>query len=310
MSHASRLYRHAIDREAGVALATDPDMRFENILEWYTGKARDTIVNFAIPALTECEELGYWKKGVSRTVKAALNKQNVAQKFSRALDDQLGEADRWSNGRKRLGYDHPLYEGASDMLYGSYGRAARHLTADAKAKRDAQGDFTFTAKKADPASANAAIERWARAFAEVAELIELLDARRPKPNVVMKTLSPTVAKNVSEHIGIDVSTIQSPPMHGEWVEMVIKGQKVTVYEIVIDWPEGTLHNESRFLHSANNSLCQACGHAIQDPYNWVPILSYDAGKTPYSLWVGRDCASKLFGCKVEGDAIYKREGGS
>jgi hypothetical protein len=286
-------------------LAVEKGMRLESILEWYSGKARDTIVKFVIPALTECEELGYWKKGVARTVKAALNKQAVAQKLSRALDEQLGDPDRFGSGRNRLGYDHPLHEGASDMLYGSYGRAPRHLTPEAKTKRDAKGALILTSK-AGPVNANEAIERWAQAFAPVQELIELLDARRPKPVVVMKTLSPTVAKNVSAHIGIDVSTIQSPPMHGEWVQMVIKGQKVSVYEIVIDWPEGTLHNESRFLHSANNSLCQACGHAIQDPYNWVPILSYDAGKTPYSLWVGRDCARKLFGCEVDGDAIYKR----
>lgn len=279
-------------------------MRFESILEWYSGKARDTIANFVIPALTECAELGFWKKGVARTVKAALNKQNVAQKLSRALDEQLGAVDRFGSGRNRLGYDHPLHEGASDMLYGQYGRAPRHLTPDAKAKRDSKGALILTAK-AGPVNANEAIERWAQAFAEVAELIELLDARRPKPVVVMKTLSPTVAKNVSEHIGLDVATIQSPPMHGEWVEITHKGQKMTVWMVVIDWPEGTLHNKSCFLHSVNNSLCQACGHAIQDPFNWIPILSYDTAKTPYSLWVGRDCARKLFGCEVEGDAIYK-----
>jgi len=286
-------------------------VRFESILEWYSGKARDTVINFVIPTLAECEELGYWKKGVSRTVKAALNKQNVAQKFSRALDEQFGEVDRYGGSRKRLGYDHPLHDGASDMLYGSYGRAARHLTVDAKAKRDARGDFTFTAKKADPASANAAIERWAQAFAPVQELIDLLDATRPKPVVVMKTLSPTVAQNVSAHIGIDVATIQSPKMHSEWIEFVYKGEKCRVLQVVVDWPEGTLHYQSRFLRSENNELCQACGHAIQDPFNWCPILAYGAdGKTPYSLWVGRDCAGKLFGCKVEGDAVYKREGGS
>jgi hypothetical protein len=278
-------------------------VRFEGILEWYSGKARDTIVNFTIPSLVESEALGCWKKGVSRTVHATLNKQNVAQKFSRALDEQLGEADRWS-GRKRLDYAHPLHAGASDMLYGSYGHAPRHLTPDAKKKRDARGDFTFTSKTG-PASANQAIERWAQAFAPVQALIELLDERRPKPVIVMKTLSPTVAKNISDHIGIDVATIQSPPMRGEWVEFTYKGKKCRVYEIVIDWPVGTQHNRSRFLDSANNEQCQACGHAIKNPFNWVPILAYGK-EVPYALWVGRDCAEKLFGCEVEGAAIYKR----
>lgn len=285
-------------------------MRFESILEWFSGKARDTIVNFTIPAIVESEGLGYWKKGVSRSVHASLNKQNVAAKFSRSLDEQFGEADQWSQGRKRLGYKHPLYDGASDMLYGSFGRAAKHLTSEAKAKRDAHGDFILTSK-AGAVSANQAIERWAQAFSPVQDLLALLDSRRPKPVIVMKTLSPTVAKNIGDHIGIDVATIQSPPMHGEWIEFMYKGKKVTVYEIVIDWPAGTQHNKSRFLHSASNDLCQACGHAIKNPFNWVPILAYSSlaeqtEKIPYALWVGRDCAEKLFGCEIEGDAIYKR----
>ena len=285
-------------------------MRFENILEWYSGKARDSIVNSVIPVLVECEELGYWKKGVSRTMKAALNKQTVAQKFSRSLDEQLGEIDRYGSGQKRLAYDHPLHAAASDMRYGAYDRAPKHLLPESKAKREVQGIFSFTTK-AGTVNANETIERWAQAFAPVYELIALLDSRRPKPVIVMKTLSHTVAKTVSAHIGLDVSTIQSPAMHGEWVEFLYKGQKVRVWEVVIDWPEGTLHNKSRFWYSKRgNSQCEACGHAIKDPYNWVPILSYDAAKTPYSLWVGRDCAEKLFGCEVEGDAIYKREGSS
>ena len=101
-------------------------------------------------------------------------------------------------------------------------------------------------------------------------------------------------------------------MRGEWIEYVFKGKKCRVYEVVIDWPEGTQHNKSRFFHSGNHMQCQACGHAIQHPFNWVPILAYgqkhDRVPVPYSLWVGRDCAGKLFGCEVEGDAIYKREG--
>lgn len=74
----------------------------------------------------------------------------------------------------------------------------------------------------------------------------------------------------------------------------------------LNWPEGTQHNKSRFFQSNNHMQCQACGHAIQKPFNWVPILAYGHSEkpTPCSLWVGRDCAGKLFGCKVEGDAIY------
>ncbi len=266
-------------------------MRFESILEWFSGKARDKIVAFTIPALIESEQLGYWKKGVARTVKATLNKQNVAATWSRKVEKEFGETQF---GSFHIRHDHPLSDAQSSLQFGAFQRAPQLLQALAKKK--------FSA--AEKSYAQDAI-RWAEAFKPVAELVALLDERRPKAVVVMKTLSPTVAKTVSEHIGLDVSTIQSPPSHGEWVEFEFKGQKMRVYEIVIDWPEGTLHNKSRFHYSANNVQCQACGHAIQDPYNWLPILAYNADKVPHSLWVGRDCGRKLFGCEVEGDAIYK-----
>ena len=281
-------------------------MRFENILEWYSGKARDTIVSFTIPALVECEVLGCWKKGVARTVRATLNKQNVAARWARDVEAAL---------RIERDYAHPLHNALSNLRYGSYGRAPEMLAA-ASLEKIRSGPYLYTPTKGEgrgvAQDVGAALERWARAFAEVAELVALLDSRRPKPVVVMGTLSPTVAQNVSAHVGVDISTIQSPAMHGEWVERLIKGKKVTVYEVVIDWPDGTRHNKSRFLNSASNSLCQACGHAIQDPYNWVPILAYGpsggAATAPYSLWVGRDCARKLFGCEVEGDAVYVGRG--
>jgi len=268
-------------------------MRFEAILEWFSGKSRDTIVNFTIPALIECEAQGYWKKGVSRTVHATLNKQNVAAKWAKACTKKFGVN---SFGSVRMSHDHPLTAAEFAMSYGQFERAPRTLKDLLAAKKLSADVQPF----ADDAI------RWAKAFVPVAELVALLDSRRPKPVVVMKTLSPTVAENITKHIGLDVSTIQMPEMHGEWVEIEHKGKKQEVYQIVIDWPEGTKHYQSKFLRSENNDLCQACGHAIKDPYNWLPILSYDAGKTPYSLWVGRDCAEKLFGCKVEGDAIYKR----
>lgn len=267
-------------------------MRFEGLLEWFSGKSRDVIIALAIPALLESEALGYWKKGVARQVKASLNKQNVASRWARELEKKL-EVD----------YKHPLSRALSNMRFGSYLRAPDLLTAEALKKLH-ETSYTFAPKKGVTQNVNEIIERWARANAEIAELVALLDARRPKPVIVMKTLSPTVAANIRAHIDLDVSTIQAPPMHGEWVEFEYKGKKHQVYEIVIDWPAGTQHNRSRFT---KGHQCQACGHAIQNPYNWVPLLAYQQTeeRAPCSLWVGRDCAEKLFGCEIEGDAIYK-----
>lgn len=270
-------------------------MTLENILEWFSDKSRETIVSFTLPALVESAALECWKKGVARKVRATLNKQNVAAKWAREVEVAL-EVD----------YKHPLRAGLSNMRFGSYGHAHYMLTAEALDKLHARA-YIYTPKKGPVQNVNETLERWARTNVKVAELVDLLDARRPKPVIVMKTLSPTVADTISKHIGIDVSTIQSPPMHGEWIEHVYKGKPLLVYEVIIDWPEGTQHNKSRFFHSGNHQQCQACGHAIQDPYNWVPILAYGCGTrpVPYALWVGRDCARKLFGCEVEGEAIYR-----
>ncbi len=61
-------------------------MPFESILEWFSGKSRDMIVNFTLPALAESAALGYWKEGVARAVRASLNKQNVASRWAREVE--------------------------------------------------------------------------------------------------------------------------------------------------------------------------------------------------------------------------------
>lgn len=270
-------------------------MRFDSLLEWFSGKSREAIVTFTIPALIESAEQGYWKKGVAVKVRASLNKQNVAATWSRMVEKNLKIVNN---------YIHPLHEGLVNMRYGAYGQAPRMLIQESLSKLHAKS--YFLSQRGATQDVGKVIESWARANAEVAELVELLDSRRPKPVIVMKTLSPTVAQNITSHIGIDVTTVQYPESHGEWRQVEHRGKKCHVYVVTIDWPEGTLHGKSRFITNRNHSQCQACGHAIKDPYNWVPLLAYGHGEgaSPYSLWVGRDCAEKLFGCEVEGDAIY------
>src|SRR6187455_1526702 len=145
-------------------------MRFEAILEWFSGKSRDTIVNFTIPALIECEQIGYWKKGVARTVKASLNKQNVAAKWAKACEKKFGVN---SYGSVRMPHDHPLTAAEFAMSYGQFERAPKTLQ-------------DLLAAKTLPAEMSQDAIRWAKAFVEVAHLVELLDSRRPKPTIVMK----------------------------------------------------------------------------------------------------------------------------
>lgn len=61
-----------------------PLPKFESILEWFSGKAHDTIISFTIPALVESEQLGYWKKGVARTVRAKRRAEVGTQSRKRA----------------------------------------------------------------------------------------------------------------------------------------------------------------------------------------------------------------------------------
>jgi hypothetical protein len=192
-----------------------------------------------------------------------------------------------------------LYYAWQAMFFGSFGRAAEVLT---KAEHE-QGPEGET------------IRQWANDFLPIVELIRLLNSRRPKPTYAFGTLSPTVVENVNKNLKICLTNITVPEMKGEWrkVQRPIKGrpgkfEEVEVYFIEPVWPEGTKHCVSRFSYGskAGNSQCEACGHAIKNPWNWVPLLG-TTPTGPVSLWVGHDCAENFFGCKVlDGEAEFLR----
>lgn len=252
------------------------------IEKWFSGKGLDTLRTFVLPTLAEAEKLGYWPKGVSRKVKAALNKAKVAEKLGR-------------DNRERLtAFGHVI---CLALTYGQYEKAAQVL--------EAVKGVTTTRDLADH-KLHEQVTAWAKAFVPVAELVALLDRSRPRPTFVLGTLSPTVYANLGKSLDIDFTSVRSPDIEWEWVEYVDPktGKTVRFQRGHIVWPAGTQHNKSRFFHSGNSFQCQACGHAIHNPWNWVPLL-VDGPKGPLSLWVGRDCAGKLFGVKVDGDAQYE-----
>jgi hypothetical protein len=264
-------------------------LRGSPIEKWFSGKALAILRSYVLPTLAQAESDGYWPKGASRKVKAALNKQTVAIKYvreNRALIVGISE-DRTRS--------HPEVSGWGIVHAMEFGQFA---------KADAVFDLInrlvpYTQSNEEKAALGTALE-WASGFSEIARLVELLDSTRPKPVVVMGTLSPTVVANLNQAMGIDMRTISSPPI--KWTWQIINGQRVAVGHIV--WPEGTRHGQSRFAAGTDhNSQCHACGHAIKDGFNWVPIVATTSGK-PVSLWVGRDCARKLFSCEVTGDAVY------
>lgn len=278
------------------------------IEKWYTGKALATIQTYVLPTLEEARALGYWPKGAARKVTAVLNKQTIAARFakenerdwniSRHIEDPEGLLCDVTNMRGKRSYESTLrgQHLVHAMMFGLVSQAPFCLEQAVALSPYCRNDIEHAAL--------ATAHGWAADFAPVAELIALLDSRRPIPTLVCKTLSPTVLANVGKSMGVALDSIEVPEIVWQWVKVMIKGREVEMPEPEILWPEGTRHNVSRFAQgTAHNFQCHACGHAIKNAFNWVPLVAKTANG-PVSLWVGRDCAKKLFNCEVDGDALW------
>lgn len=269
------------------------------IAKWYTGKALATILTYVIPTLQRAMEDGYWQPGDSRKIRAALNKQSVAAKFGRANDHYTG------GGRRNESPDLLSNIGAPDANHNDTGWALTHAMnfgAVGAAPRLLDVATTIAPYASTPAAvkALATARQWAMDFAPIAKLLEQLDATRPKPSVVLGSISPTVLANVGKAMAVDFTTIAVPPIKWTWVEVEVKGKMVRMPVGEILWPAGTKHYTSRF---SSGHQCEACGHAIRDPYNWCPLVA-TTPTGPVSLWTGRDCARKLFAVDMKGEAAY------
>lgn len=290
-------------------------INLDNILKWYSGKPLTVIRDYVIPTLAQAAQDGFWPKGASRKVHAALNKQTVAKKFYRCHRDCI---DNISTGNYQYDGDRAWGIGHA-FLFGQYSRANyvkglvdKLLPALAEGRVKlwipAPGSPhptipTVAAKGAVEKVLDTA-EQWAADFAPVAALVAQLDIARPKPNYVMGTISPTVLANLGGILGFQFDSIALPQVKWEWVEREVNGKKYRICVGDIVWPEGTRHGASKFsISSSGNHQCEACGHAIRNPWNWVPLVAKTADG-PVSLWVGRDCAQNLFGCVLSGEGEY------
>jgi hypothetical protein len=265
---------------------------YEPILRWYSGKALATMRDVTIPALRDAEARGCWPKGVARSVRASLCKQAVAARWGRENEGALRSL---RTGPDLMGGDVDGFYLSHAMCFGLVGVAPHNLDLAARLRPHASPGQLLVLDEA---------RRWAADFAPLARILELLDSRRPRPEVVFRTLSPTIVANVGKAMGMSLATIRAPKIEYTWVDWVDPdGNKRSICQGKILWPEGTRHGASRW---SDGHQCNACGHAIKNPTNWFPIVADSAaGDSPASLWVGRDCARKLFGCEVTGDAIYQ-----
>lgn len=132
--------------------------------------------------------------------------------------------------------------------------------------------------------------------------VAALDESRTKATFVVDPtkVSPTVRKTL-DGLNLNSLTIRVCPMEYRDEEVLLpSGKKVTTKVAYLVWPKGTKHGCSRFLTTNENYQCQACGHAIRNPFNWVPVLVDNKAGVPHSIWVGRDCAKNLFGIELVG----------
>lgn len=280
-------------------MTTDPEtldrtseLDLARVLRWYSGKARERVAA-VLPAVAASARADHWLPRVSRGARAALSRQSTRSGRWVAPPSAPGARPERVDLSRLLGLGADGRALHLDLTLGCFQRADEVLPTAHALLRRAAGTL------AEPAAEVALA--WAEDFAPVARLFARLDASRARPTYELGDLSPTVRANVGAAMGLAFATVRMPEIKWELREVALPphGGVVQVWHGEILWPEGTRHNGSRY---ATGTQCHACGHRISRSDNWVPLVLEDASGAPSSLWVGRDCAKRLFGCRVVGEA--------
>lgn len=129
---------------------------------------------------------------------------------------------------------------------------------------------------------------------EIETITSKWDSIRPKPTFTKLGASPTVTATLNDLKAIDVDVC---PIEFKLVE----DKNGARYVGFLIWPEGILHHTSKYSYTDSNQQCQACGHAIKNATNWLPLILSSSDGKKRSLWVGRDCAKTLFGINMGGE---------
>lgn len=276
------------------------------ILAWYTGRALARVQEL-LPRLAEAEIAGFWPPKLSRSARAILSKQSVAERFARRnerpenhrpSDADEGLLEFVGDVRGRRAHEAKLrgWRLVHAMRFGAFEDAAALVELAERLAPHTRGDAERTAL--------ATALGWARDFAPVARLFARLDATRPRPSYEFGEISAAVRANVQDAMGLQFETVRAPEVEWREVEIEKNGKKARIWLGFILWPEGTRHGASKFdVGPSGVDQCQACGHAIHRGDNWVPLV-LDGPRGPASLWVGRDCARHLFGCRVSGEGEF------
>lgn len=261
-------------------------------LKWFTGKSKEN-AKIALDLLKQSEAEGCWISGASRKVRSALNKANVVKSKLKAIGNSSLE---------RFGKD-TLTQRNGFSLYMSV-----YFGPDYLLRVDIDNLKVNISNDHERAGVELGVEYY-NDFIEIARLMRQLDDTRPKPVFTSIGLSPTVTETLRDtKLDLDITTVRSCPWKAIKVQRTLtNGNVIWDWDLQLDWPKNTWFGMSRHAGASarGNRKCEACGHTILNPFNWVPILVDDNEKVPYAFIVGRDCARSVFGIKVTGDLNLK-----
>lgn len=248
------------------ATVVEVKTQFDHVLRWYSGTSL-TNAKAALELLDASIKNGFWMPGASRKVRAALGKCNVAKKQIKTT--------RSSESR----VETDLY---SAVQYGVfYPSFTKHTAKELRTVPLAGEGFMTDMQPV------------------ISEMFRL-DNTRPAAVFTLMNASPLVSSHLKT---LNVTKVEVCPLERQVEETVdAKGNVSWRYVYVLLWPAGIKHLTSKFAYGTNNNAqCHACGHAIKNGYNWVPMVLTMKNGDICSYWVGRDCAETLFGVKLEGE---------
>lgn len=270
-------------------MTTFPSIDTAAVLSWYTGKSLEKAKG-VLGQVMACVAQGYWSPGVSRAALATLTKANVAAKAAKAVEaamEEIKPADYYD-----LPYRRSFFDAHHTLRFG-------HFMHVGCINIDALRGLCVTPEQK---AALAIVEKFVRDMAPLGAATKMLDARRPPPVITSLGASPTVTATLrAANMDSDSTFAVCPVRWEERQEIGPNGEARTVMAGVLEWPAGTQHNTSR--HASGNR-CHACGHAIRNALNWIPLVLTGADATPRSFWVGQDCAKTLFGVSMKGEAAW------
>lgn len=283
--------------DVGAPISFDAD----RVLRWYAGRARERVMEL-LPRIAESIAQGQWQPGLSRSARAALRRQvtcSGSRRIALWWEVHAPLAYRHDGKVNPVKLDKLLYWGSeSNRLYramtqGSFSSApdliesARRIARSVLERRPA-----LTVGEECAAIMTLA---WVEDFTPLARAFQSLDETRPKPIYAFREISRVVFDNIGQKMELAFESVRMPEIRWSEQDRVVgkAGEIAKVWIAEIRWPEGTRHGVSRF---ASGSQCEACGHGIRSG-RWIPLV-LDGPGGPASLWVGRDCARHLFGCRA------------